>query len=194
MRALLIAMFVSSIPSTLILPMIPSLGEQFGVAAAQLGLLVGIYPLMSMLASPLWGKLSDRFGRKPILILTMIGSAAAYGLMAWADMLGNVWLLLISRFLTGLMAGNFAAATAYVTDITPADKRAQGMGMVDHFSPIGHPVGFFFSAPEVAKGFKIAVIASYLPAPFHQKGRTDAIATAGREMPDGNASLSVNSN
>ena len=53
-RALLFAMFASSIPATLILPMMPSLGEKFGVGAAELGLLVGIYPLMSMLASPFW--------------------------------------------------------------------------------------------------------------------------------------------
>jgi len=71
MRALLTIVFISAVPTTLILPMMPSLGTQFGVSPAELGFLVGIYPLMSMLASPFWGKLSDRYGRKPILICTL---------------------------------------------------------------------------------------------------------------------------
>ena len=71
MRALLIAMFASSIPATLLLPMMPSFGTEFDVSPTMLGFLVGIYPLMSMLASPFWGRMSDRYGRKPILIITL---------------------------------------------------------------------------------------------------------------------------
>ena len=92
-RALLFAIFASSIPATLILPMMPSLGTAFGISPAELGLLVGIYPLTSMVASPVWGKLSDRFGRKPIMIATLLGGALAFGVFA----VSTSWL--------GLLAG-----------------------------------------------------------------------------------------
>ena len=99
MRALLTIVFISAVPTTLILPMMPSLGTQFGVSPAELGFLVGIYPLMSMLASPFWGKLSDRYGRKPILICTLAGGALAFLVFA----LSSSWVgLFIARAMQGL--------------------------------------------------------------------------------------------
>ncbi len=131
----------SSMGFGLVLPPFIFVAQNFGASAMFAAFIISTFAMGQFLATPVWGKLSDRHGRKPILVLTMLGSAVAYGLMAWADVLGNVWLLLISRFLTGLMAGNFAAATAYVTDITPADKRAQGMGMVGGAVSIGFMAG-----------------------------------------------------
>ena len=141
MVILFFVIIFSSMGFGLVLPPFIFVAQNFGASAMFAAFIVSTFAMGQFLATPVWGRLSDQYGRKPILILTMIGSAAAYGLMAWADMLGNVWLLLISRFLTGLMAGNFAAATAYVTDITPADKRAQGMGMVGGAVSIGFMAG-----------------------------------------------------
>ena len=131
----------SSMGFGLVLPPFIFVAQNFGASAMFAAFIVSTFAMGQFLATPVWGKLSDRHGRKPILILTMLGSAAAYGLMAWADVLGNVWLLLGSRFLTGLMAGNFAAATAYITDITPPDKRAQGMGVVGGAVSLGFMAG-----------------------------------------------------
>jgi len=131
----------SSMGFGLVLPPFIFVAQNFGASAMFAAFIVSTFAMGQFLATPVWGRLSDRHGRKPILLLTMLGSAGAYALMAWADADANVWLLLIARFLTGLMAGNFAAATAYVTDITPEDKRAQGMGTVGGAVSIGFMAG-----------------------------------------------------
>ena len=127
MTALLTAMFVSSIPATLMLPMIPSLGTQFNVEPAKLGLLVGIYPLMSMLVSPFWGKLSDRYGRKPILIATLAGGALAFFVFAFA----TSWLgLLAGRALQGLAGTPRGIGFAVASDMSEDENRAAGIGKI----------------------------------------------------------------
>jgi DHA1 family tetracycline resistance protein-like MFS transporter len=127
MTALLIAIFVSSIPATLILPMIPSLGVEFGVAPAELGLLVGIYPLMSMLASPFWGRLSDRYGRKPILIATLAGGALAFLCFA----LSTSWIgLFAGRALQGLAGTPRGIGFAVASDMSEDEDRSASMGKV----------------------------------------------------------------
>jgi MFS family permease len=127
MTALLIAIFVSSIPATLILPMIPSLGVEFGVAPVELGLLVGIYPLMSMLASPFWGRLSDRYGRKPILIATLAGGALAFLCFA----LSSSWIgLFVGRALQGLAGTPRGIGFAVASDMSEDGDRSASMGMV----------------------------------------------------------------
>lgn len=131
-------MLVSSIPATLILPMMPSLGVAFSVDATQLGLLVGIYPLMSMLASPFWGKLSDRYGRKPILIITLLGGAAAF--MCFA--LSTSWLgLFVGRALQGLAGTPRGIGFAVASDMAGPGERASGMGAVTAAMAIGFTVG-----------------------------------------------------
>jgi MFS family permease len=127
MKALLIAVFVSSIPATLILPMIPSLGEQFGVGAAELGLLVGIYPLTSMFAAPFWGRMSDRYGRKPILIITLIGGALAFLCFA----LSTSWVgLFAGRALQGMAGTPRGIGFAVASDMSKPEDRAASMGVI----------------------------------------------------------------
>jgi MFS family permease len=138
MRALLAAMFVSSIPTTLILPMMPSLGTQFGVGPAELGLLVGVYPLMSMLASPFWGRLSDRYGRKPILICTLAGGALAFLVFA----LSTSWLgLFAGRALQGLAGTPRGIGFAAASDMAGDGERSSSMGGVTAAMAIAFTVG-----------------------------------------------------
>jgi DHA1 family tetracycline resistance protein-like MFS transporter len=134
----------SSMGFGLVLPPFVFVAKNLGATEMLAGFIVSSFAMGQFLATPVWGKLSDKHGRKPILILTMIGSTLAYLLMAWADWSDSLSMLLGSRFLTGLMAGNFAAATAYVADITPPEKRAQGMGMVGGAVSIG-----FMSGPAI---------------------------------------------
>lgn len=125
----------------LVLPPFMFVATQLGASEMLAGFIVSSFAMGQFFATPYWGKLSDKHGRKPILILTMLGSALAYLLMALADHTGSLWLLLAGRFATGLMAGNFAAATAYVTDITSPENRAQGMGMVGGAVSLGFMAG-----------------------------------------------------
>jgi len=144
MPVLFCVIVLSSMGFGLVLPPFVFVAKNLGATEMYAGFIVSSFAMGQFLATPVWGKLSDKHGRKPILILTMIGSTLAYLLMAWADRSQSLSMLLGSRFLTGLMAGNFAAATAYVADITPPEKRAQGMGMVGGAVSIG-----FMSGPAI---------------------------------------------
>jgi DHA1 family tetracycline resistance protein-like MFS transporter len=141
MVVLFFVIIFSSMGFGLVLPPFVFVASNLGASEMLAGFIVSSFAMGQFLATPLWGKLSDRYGRKPILILSMIGSTVAYLSMAWSDYAGSLWMLLGARFLTGLMAGNFAAATAYVADITPPEKRAQGMGMVGGAVSIGFMAG-----------------------------------------------------
>jgi MFS family permease len=126
-NALLLAIFVGSIPTTLILPMIPSLGTAFDVSPAELGLLVGVYPLMSMLASPFWGRMSDRYGRKPILIVTLVGGALAFVCFAFA----TSWVgLFAGRAMQGLAGTPRGIGFAVASDMSDMEERSARMGQV----------------------------------------------------------------
>jgi MFS family permease len=124
-----------------VLPPFVFVATNLGASEMLAGFIISSFAMGQFLATPVWGKLSDRYGRKPILVFSMLGSGLAYLLMAAADAWGSLWLLLAGRFMTGLMAGNFAAATAYVTDVTPPEKRAQGMGLVGGAVSLGFMAG-----------------------------------------------------
>lgn len=141
MAILFFVIMFSTMGFGLVLPPFLFVAQNFGASETLAAFIVSTFSMGQFIATPIWGRLSDRYGRKPILIWTMLGSGLAYSLMALADTTSSLTLLLISRFLTGLMAGNFAAATAYVTDITSAEKRAQGMGMVGGAISLGFMLG-----------------------------------------------------
>lgn len=137
-RALLFAIFASSIPATLILPMMPSLGTAFGINPAELGLLVGIYPLTSMVASPFWGKLSDRYGRKPIMIATLLGGALAFGMFA----ISTSWLgLLLGRAMQGLAGTPRGIGFAVASDLSKGGEVSGRMGAVTASMAVAFTVG-----------------------------------------------------
>lgn len=141
MVILFLVIVLSTMGFGLVLPPFIFVAQNFGASPMFAAFIVSTFAMGQFFATPVWGKLSDRYGRKPILVFTMLGSAGANALMAVADAQGDVWLLLASRFLTGLMAGNFAVATAYVADVTTSEKRAQGMGMVGGAISIGFMAG-----------------------------------------------------
>ena len=137
-RALLLAVFVSSIPATLILPMMPSFGTAFGISAPQLGLLVGIYPLTSMLVSPFWGRLSDRYGRKPVLIATLLGGALAFLVFAFS----TSWIgLLIGRAMQGLAGTPRGIGFAVASDVADRKELSARMGEVTAAMAIAFTIG-----------------------------------------------------
>jgi MFS family permease len=114
-------------------------GEKARLAATVLfgGLLGSLYSILQFIAAPIWGTLSDRRGRRSILVVTIGGTAVSYLLWIVAD---SFWLLVASRFLGGIMAGNLSVATAAVADVTDSSSRAKGMGMIG----AAFGVGFIF--------------------------------------------------
>ncbi|UKO99067.1 MFS transporter [Nostoc sp. UHCC 0870] len=135
---LFLIVFIDLLGFGIILPILPLYAEQFGAEPNEATLLVAIYSLMQFLFAPLWGSLSDRYGRRPIILLTLFGSLIAYTGLGFANSLG---ILFIARGLAGMMAGNIATAQAYIADITTPANRARGMGIIGAAFGLGFILG-----------------------------------------------------
>jgi DHA1 family tetracycline resistance protein-like MFS transporter len=122
----------------LVLPAFLFTAKNLGGGPEIATMIVATYSVGQMISTPIWGRMSDRYGRKPILVLSLIGSVISYIGLALAT---DLWMLGLARAFGGLMAGNFATAMAYVSDVTPEDKRAKGMGIVGAAFSIGFIVG-----------------------------------------------------
>lgn len=127
MTTLFLIVFVDLVGFGIIIPLLPFYGEFFGASPAQVGLLMAVYSFTQFLTAPLWGRLSDRVGRRPVLTISLAGIALAYGWLAFADNLG---MLFAARALAGVMAGNIGVAFAYAADVTEPRDRAKGMGLI----------------------------------------------------------------
>lgn len=121
-----------------VIPIIPILSRNFGATALQTGLLLSVYSLMQFLFSPFWGKLSDRLGRRPILLFCLVGEGLSYVLFAWARTLE--WLF-IARLLAGFFGASLSTASAYISDITPKHERSKGMALIGAAFGLGFVVG-----------------------------------------------------
>jgi MFS transporter, DHA1 family, tetracycline resistance protein len=146
MRRQLAALFLFCVIDTLgfgiLIPLVPYMADRFGVAPQFITPILGSYSLCQLFAAPWWGYLSDRYGRRPVLMSSLAGACLSYVLLGYAH---NPWWLLASRMLAGLMAGNIAAAFAYASDVSPPERRAASLGLVGAAIgtgfTLGQPVG-----------------------------------------------------
>jgi len=122
----------------IIVPLVPYMAIRFGAAPWLITAILGSYSLCQLIAAPLWGRLSDRYGRRPILIIGMAGACLSYLLLGFAP--GLAWLLL-SRMLSGFMAGNISAAMAYAADVSLPEHRARALGTVGAAIAVGFMIG-----------------------------------------------------
>lgn len=125
MPVLYLTVFIDLVGFGMIFPVLPFIALEFGASAQAVTLLIATYSLTQMISAPIWGRLSDRYGRKAILVLTLAGGAASYVWFGFAESLAA---LFAARALAGVMAGHFAVANAYVADLTTPQNRAAGMG------------------------------------------------------------------
>nr|XP_061799070.1 tetracycline resistance protein, class A-like [Nerophis lumbriciformis] len=135
---LMITAFVDMIGFALIMPLLPFFATRFGASPSIIGVLIAIFALAQLISAPLWGRLSDRFGRRPVLLGGQALAAASFLMFAAAD---SVWLLLASRFLQGIGGGTISAAQAYVGDAVGPDERAKALGWITACSSAGVMVG-----------------------------------------------------
>jgi DHA1 family tetracycline resistance protein-like MFS transporter len=138
---ILAAVTLDAVGIGLIFPILPALLRDVtheGNVATTLGVMLALYSAMTFLFSPLLGVLSDRFGRRPVLLVSLAGAALDYVIMAFAP---HLWLLIVGRAIAGITSANMAVATAYITDITPAADRARRFGYFHAMFGIGFIVG-----------------------------------------------------
>ena len=122
----------------LILPLLPFWAERLGANPFEVGLILSVYALAQFLFTPVLGALSDRFGRRPVILISLLIEAAGFALTALA---GTLPLLLAARFIGGLGASNIGSAQAVVADVTAPKDRARGMGMIGAAIGVGFVVG-----------------------------------------------------
>jgi MFS transporter, DHA1 family, tetracycline resistance protein len=127
----------------IVIPILPGLTTQFNggndaAGSSSYGLLVGVFSAMQFLASPVLGSLSDRFGRRKVILISLAGSAIDYLIMGFAPTLA--WLF-VARMISGVTAGSLATCNAYIADVTPPEKRAQAYGLVGAAFGLGFVIG-----------------------------------------------------
>lgn len=122
-----IIIFVNLIGFGIIIPLLPFYADHFGATGFQVGLLFASYSLSQLFASPVLGSLSDRFGRRPILLVSLLGTVASFVMLALANSLA---LLFAARVVDGLSGGNISTARAYISDVTSDEERAQAYGLI----------------------------------------------------------------
>lgn len=129
MRSPILPLFVAALANVtslgVIVPLLPFLAEDAGASPAAIAWLFAVYSLTQFLTAPLWGRLSDRIGRRPVIAISFAGSALAYLWLAYADSLIMIFAI---RALAGVMNGWLATGQAYIADITTPERRARGMG------------------------------------------------------------------
>lgn len=130
--------FVDMVGALMILPLMPFYAEKFGASDFMVMVLVSAFSAMQLVSAPLWGRVSDRYGRKPALLIGLGASAIAYVVFAYAD---SYWLLLLSRAVQGAGGGTTAVIQAYVTDSVEPRNRAKGLGWLSAATNAGVVLG-----------------------------------------------------
>jgi DHA1 family tetracycline resistance protein-like MFS transporter len=138
MLSIFLIVFVGMLGTSLLAPLIPFYALRLGVTPEYITMIMAMYALCQFLAAPLWGRMSDAYGRKPVLLVTVLGGGAGFVLLGLAD---SVWMLVLARIVGGLCAGNLAAAYAYVSDITTPENRTAGLGKVGAAFGLGFVLG-----------------------------------------------------
>jgi MFS transporter, DHA1 family, tetracycline resistance protein len=138
MPTLFLIVLVDLIGFGLVIPLLPFYALRFAASPQQVTVLLAVYSLMQLFTAPVWGRLSDRVGRRPVLIVSMAASVLAY---LWIGAATALWMLFAARALAGACAGNIAAAQAYIADVTKPEDRARGMGLIGAAFGLGFIIG-----------------------------------------------------
>lgn len=140
-----------------VIPILPFYAEAYGASATVLGLLLTSYALMQFVFSPVWGRVSDKWGRKKVLLFTMAGSAVGLFILGMAH---SLLFLFIGRIVSGIFGANISIATAYVTDVTTEKDRAKGMGLIGAAFGIGFILGPAIGGILSVYGYSVPVLAA----------------------------------
>jgi DHA1 family tetracycline resistance protein-like MFS transporter len=139
-----LTVFIDLIGFGIVVPLVPLYSRHFGAHGLVIGVIIASFSAMQFLFSPIWGRLSDRYGRRPILLISTAGAACSYVLFAISSGLENhaaaLGLMVVSRAFAGLCGGNITVAQAYIADISPPEQRSRRMGLIG----MAFGLGFIF--------------------------------------------------
>jgi multidrug resistance protein len=183
---LMFTAFVDMVGSSMILPLVPYYATRMGANGFMVGLIIAAFSVAQLLSAPLWGRFSDRYGRRPAILLGLLVSSVAYLVFAYADALT---LLLASRFVQGVGAGTVGVLQAYVADAMQEDERAKSLGWLSAATSFGVVIGPAFgsflttvaghSAPGIGAALLCLAI-SIFAWRYLQESREEHPAAAGR--------------
>jgi DHA1 family tetracycline resistance protein-like MFS transporter len=199
---LFLIVFIDLLGFSLILPLLPFYAETFGASPFQIGLLVASYAAAQLVGAPLLGRLSDRIGRRPVLIISLIGTFIGFLMLGFAN---SLWMLFASRLLDGFTGGNISVAQAYITDVTDESNRAKGLGLLGAAFGLGFIIGpavggilsvYGFALPAfVAAGFSFISILGvilFLPESLTEAARADMANRERQKFSIGNLWRAIN--
>jgi len=135
---ILLFVFVDVLGFSLILPLLPFYAETYAASPAVVGLLLAANALSQLIGAPILGRLSDRYGRRPLLLVSLAGTVVSFALLGFARSLAMIF---VSRIIDGLLGGNISLAQAYITDVTDTKDRARGLGLIGAGFGLGFLIG-----------------------------------------------------
>jgi multidrug resistance protein len=135
---LMVSAFIDMLGMLMILPLLPFYAEKLGAGGAIVGLLVASFSIAQLISAPFWGRFSDRYGRRPALLVSLVASAIAFVVFAYAD---SLWLLFLSRIVQGAGGGTVGVIQAYVADASRPDDRAKVLGWLSAATNAGVAIG-----------------------------------------------------
>jgi DHA1 family tetracycline resistance protein-like MFS transporter len=142
---------------TLIMPLLPFYAERYGATPVVVGLLVSSYAACQLISGPVIGRMSDRIGRKPLLIVSQIGTFIGFLILAFS---GSLWMIFVSRIIDGCTAGNISLAQAYIADVTKPEDRARSFGVLGIAFGLGFLVGPGVSGYLSQFGIHVPILAA----------------------------------
>jgi multidrug resistance protein len=138
LTVLMVTAFVDMLGLIIIYPLLPFYATRLGANAATVGALVAAFSVAQLISAPAWGWMSDKYGRRPAILVGLLVSAGAYVIFAFAD---SLWLLFVSRIIQGLGGGTIGVVQAYVADITEGKDRAKALGWLSAVTSLGAVIG-----------------------------------------------------
>lgn len=161
---LFLIMFLVMVGFGIIIPVMPFFAEDMGANPTELGLLMAVYSFMQLISAPIWGRVSDKIGRKPVMMIGILGLSVSFILMAISSQL---WMLFIARIIGGLLSSaNMPTTMAYVADITSEEDRGKGMGIIGAATGLGFifgpAIGGLFSKTSLNMPFYLAAASSFI--------------------------------
>jgi multidrug resistance protein len=135
-----ITVFIDLVGFGIVIPVLPfyAEGTKFGATPSQVGLLFASYSIMQLVFAPVLGRLSDKYGRRPVLIASLLGTALGFLILGFAT---TLWMLFVGRIIDGISGGNISTAQAYIADVTTKENRAKGMGLIGAAFGLGFVFG-----------------------------------------------------